>query len=187
MIFTETDLAGAYLIDLEPRTDERGFFARAWCRREFEEHGLSVELVQCNISYSALPGTLRGMHFQMHPHGEAKVVRCTHGELYDVIIDLRPESPTYLQWTGVELNGENRRMLYIPEGFAHGYQTLVAGTEAFYQVSEYYRPEAESGVRWDDPVFSITWPDAERRIISRKDRMWPNYQPVAVAERRVES
>jgi dTDP-4-dehydrorhamnose 3,5-epimerase len=182
MTFTETELRGAYLIDIEPRTDERGFFARAWCQREFEEHQLSPKLVQCNVSYNTLAGTLRGMHFQRHPHAEAKLVRCTRGAIYDVIIDLRPDSPTHMRWIGVELNDTNRRMLYVPEGFAHGYQTLVAGTEAFYQVSEYYMPEAESGVRWDDPAFGISWPDAERRMISPKDQAWPDYHPVQVAE-----
>jgi dTDP-4-dehydrorhamnose 3,5-epimerase len=187
MIFTETELPGAYLIDLEPRTDERGFFARAWCRREFEEHGLSPELVQCNVAYNRLAGTLRGMHFQIPPRPEAKLVRCTRGAIYDVIVDLRPQSPTYMDWIGVELNDENRRMLYVPEGIAHGYQTLLSGTETFYQVSEYYTPEAEGGVRWDDPAFSITWPDAERRIISAKDQAWPDYRPVPAAERGIKS
>jgi dTDP-4-dehydrorhamnose 3,5-epimerase len=183
MIFTETELRDAFLIDLEPRTDDRGFFARVWCRREFEEHGLSTKLVQCNVNYNAMAGTLRGMHFQRQPRAEAKLVRCTRGAIYDVIIDLRPESPTYMRWLGAELTEENRRMLYVPEGFAHGYQTLIAGTEAFYQVSEYYTPEAEGGVRWDDPAFGISWPDAEQRIISAKDQAWPNYQPARVAER----
>jgi dTDP-4-dehydrorhamnose 3,5-epimerase len=187
MTFTETELPGAYLIDLEPRTDERGFFARAWCRREFEEHGLSPQLVQCNVAYNRGAGTLRGMHFQIPPRAEAKLVRCTRGAIYDVIVDLRPQSPTYTHWIGVELNDENRRMLYVPEGVAHGYQTLVSGTETFYQVSEYYTPEAEGGVRWDDPAFNITWPDAERRIISAKDQAWPDYRPVPVAERGIKS
>jgi dTDP-4-dehydrorhamnose 3,5-epimerase len=187
MTFTETALAGAYVIDLERRTDDRGFFARAWCRREFEEHGLSPELVQCNVAYNKVAGTLRGMHYQREPHAEAKLVRCTRGALYDVIIDLRQDSPTYKQWIGVELNDENRRMLYVPEGFAHGYQTLVDGTEAFYQVSEYYTPEAEAGVRWDDPAFGISWPAAERRIISDKDQAWPDYRPTRVVEQGVGS
>lgn len=185
MIFTETSLAGAYLVDLEPHTDERGFFARAWCRREFEEHRLLADLVQCNINHNTLAGTLRGMHFQRHPHAEVKLVRCTRGALYDVIVDLRPESPTHTRWIGVELNAENRRMLYVPEGFAHGYQALVPDTEAFYQVSEYYTPEAEGGVRWDDPAFGIIWPDAEQRIVSTKDQAWPDYQPASIAERSV--
>jgi dTDP-4-dehydrorhamnose 3,5-epimerase len=185
MTFTETSLAGAYLIELEPRTDERGFFARAWCRREFDEHGLSPEMVQCNVSYNTQSGTLRGMHYQRHPHAETKLIRCTSGAIYDVIIDLRPSSPTYTRWIGVELNDANRRMLYVPEGFAHGYQTLVAETEVVYQVSAYYTPEAEGGVRWDDPAFGIVWPGAEQRIISPKDQAWPDFRPEPVAERRL--
>jgi dTDP-4-dehydrorhamnose 3,5-epimerase len=175
MIFTPTKLSGAYVIDLEKREDERGFFARAWCRHEFEEHGLDARLVQCNVSFNHAKGTLRGMHMQQAPHGEAKLVRCTRGAIYDVIIDLRPESPTHRRWLGLELSQENRTMLYVPEGFAHGYQTLSDGAETFYQVSEYYTPGAERGVRWDDPAFAIDWPPEERRVISEKDASWPLY------------
>jgi dTDP-4-dehydrorhamnose 3,5-epimerase len=175
VIFSETELRGAFVVDLEPRGDERGFFARAWCAREFRDHGLSPALVQCNISFNPHRGTVRGMHFQRVPHAEAKLVRCTRGALFDVIIDLRPESPTFKRWTGVELTADNRRALFVPEGFAHGYQTLVADTEAFYQVSEFYAPEAEGGVRWDDPAFGIEWPLATEPVLSDKDRNWPRF------------
>jgi dTDP-4-dehydrorhamnose 3,5-epimerase len=180
VIFTETEVLGAFIIDLERRGDERGFFARAFCRREFEEHGLNPEVVQCNLSLSADIGTLRGMHFQLPPHEEAKLVRCTRGALYDVALDLRPKSPSYLRWVGAELTAENRTMLYVPEGCAHGFQTLATDTEAFYQVSASYAPEAERGVRWDDPAFGIEWPEAAERTLSDKDRAWPDYVPVSV-------
>ena len=177
MIFTETELAGAFTIDLEPHADERGFFARAWCENEFEQHALSTEVVQCSIAYNHAKSTLRGMHYQAAPHAEVKLVRCTRGGVYDVIVDLRPDSPTYLHWIGVELTAENRRTLYVPEGFAHGYQTLADETETYYQVSAFYEPAAQRGVRWDDPAFGIEWPPAERRIIAEKDRAWPDYEP----------
>jgi dTDP-4-dehydrorhamnose 3,5-epimerase len=175
MIFSPTRLEGAYVIDLEPREDERGFFARAWCEREFGEHGLNPRLVQCNLSFNFRKGTLRGMHFQRPPHAEAKLVRCTRGAIYDVVIDLRPNSPTFKEWVGVDLTADNRRMLYVPEGLAHGYQTLVDDTETFYQVSEFYTPDAEAGVRWDDPAFGIEWPDPRGAFLSEKDRSWPDY------------
>jgi dTDP-4-dehydrorhamnose 3,5-epimerase len=175
VIFTETELPGAFIIDVERREDERGFFARAWCEDEFEEHGLSTHVVQCNLAYNRAKDTVRGMHYQAAPHAEVKVVRCTRGAVYDVIVDLRSDSPTFKRWVGVELNAENRRMLYIPEGFAHGYQTLADETETYYQVSAFYEPGAERGVRWDDPAFDIVWPQAERRIISAKDRSWPDF------------
>jgi dTDP-4-dehydrorhamnose 3,5-epimerase len=178
--FEETPVAGAFVIDLEPIGDERGFFSRAFCRREFEEHGLNPDVVQCNLSLSMLAGTLRGMHFQRPPHEEAKLVRCTRGALWDVVLDLRPDSPTYLRWYGVELDPENRRALYVPEGCAHGFQTLVPETEAFYQVSAAYAPTHDAGVRWDDPAFGIEWPDAAERTISDKDLGWPDYEPVRV-------
>jgi dTDP-4-dehydrorhamnose 3,5-epimerase len=177
MIFTETELQGAYLVDVEPKEDDRGFFARAWCRDEFESHGLSTEIAQCNIAYNDRAGTLRGMHFQSHPHAEVKLVRCTRGAVYDVIIDLRPQSPTFMGWLGVELTEESSRMLYVPEGFAHGYQTLVDETETHYQISQAYAPEAAAGVRWDDPAFGIKWPPVEHRIVSSKDRAWPDFAP----------
>ncbi|MGZ8702796.1 MAG: dTDP-4-dehydrorhamnose 3,5-epimerase [Gaiellaceae bacterium] len=178
MIFTETAVAGAFVIDLETRGDERGFFARAFCRSEFEQHGLNPEVVQCNLSLSANAGTLRGLHFQVPPHEEAKLIRCTQGALFDVALDLRPESASYLRWVGVELTAENRRLLYLPEGCAHGFQTLLPNTEVFYQVSAAYAPEAERGFLWDDPAFGIAWPDAAERTISEKDGQWPDYEPV---------
>jgi dTDP-4-dehydrorhamnose 3,5-epimerase len=176
MIFTKGPLEGAVVIDLEKREDDRGFFARAWCEREFADHELATRLVQCNLAFNEAEGTLRGMHYQVAPYGEVKLVRCTRGAIYDVIIDLRPDSPTFKQWMGVELTAENRRMLYVPEGFAHGYQTLVPETEVFYQVSEFYTPEAEGGVRWNDPAFAIEWPDTEVRTISEKDASWPDFR-----------
>jgi dTDP-4-dehydrorhamnose 3,5-epimerase len=177
MIFTPTELDGVFLVDLEPRQDDRGFFARAWCRDEFAEQGLSTELAQCNISFNNRKGTLRGMHFQAAPHAEVKLVRCTRGAIYDVVVDLRPDSPTRERWFGVELTADNRRMLYVPEGFAHGYQTLVDATETFYHVSARYAPHAEGGVRWNDPAFGIEWPDPDRPLMSEKDRAWPDYRP----------
>jgi len=177
VIFNETKVEGAFVIDLEPRGDERGFFARAFCRREFEQRGLNPDVAQCNLSLSAHVGTLRGMHFQRAPHEEAKLVRCTRGSLWDVVLDLRPESRSYLSWYGVELTADNRRMLYVPKGCAHGFQTLAPDTEAFYQVSASYAPEAEGGVRWNDPAFGLEWPEAAERTISAKDLSWPDYQP----------
>jgi dTDP-4-dehydrorhamnose 3,5-epimerase len=174
MRFTETKLKGAYIIEPEPIADERGFFARTFCAREFEAHGLNPRLAQCNISYNARRGTLRGMHYQAAPHQEAKLVRCTMGAIYDVIIDLRPESPTFKHWIAVELTAENRLMLYVPTGFAHGFQTLEDNTEVFYQMSEFYHPECARGVRWDDPAFGIKWPILHP-ILSNKDRSYPNY------------
>jgi dTDP-4-dehydrorhamnose 3,5-epimerase len=177
LIFYKLKLEGAYRIDLEPREDERGFFARAWCQQEFAEHGLETRIVQSNLSYNRYKGTLRGMHYQAPPHEEVKLVRCIRGSILDVIIDLRPDSPTYLQWVGVELTAANRQMLYVPRGFAHGFQTLEDDTEVFYHVSEFYHPEAERGVRWNDPQFGIQWPAVEKRILSPKDQNWPDYVP----------
>jgi len=175
VIFEQTRLQGAFLVDLERREDERGFFARTWCADEFADHGLVNRVVQANVSWNAKPGTLRGMHFQHPPHAETKLVRCTRGGIYDVIVDLRPDSETYKQWLGVELNAENRRALFVPEGFAHGYQTLVPDSEITYQVSAAYAPQAEGGVRWDDPAFGIEWPDAGNALLSDKDRSWPDF------------
>ena len=175
MIFEQTRLQGAFLVDLERREDERGFFARTWCADEFADHGLVNRVVQANVSWNAKQGTLRGMHFQHPPHAETKLVRCTRGGIYDVIVDLRPDSETYKQWLGVELNAENRRALFVPEGFAHGYQTLVPDSEITYQVSAAYAPQAEGGVRWDDPAFGIEWPDAGNALLSDKDRSWPDF------------
>ena len=174
MIFLETPLKDARLIDIEKREDERGFFARAWCRREFAANGLNPGLAQCNISFNPHRGTLRGMHFQDKPFEEAKLVRCTSGSLYDVIIDLRPDSATYLKHLGAVLTAENRRMLYVPEGFAHGFLTLRDATEVFYQITEFYAPEAQRGVRWNDPAFAIDWPE-EPRLISERDRNFPDF------------
>ena len=175
MIFMETRLRGALIIEPERLEDRRGFFARVWCKNEFEMHGLNPQLVQCNISFNETIGTLRGMHYQTAPHEEAKLVRCTRGAIYDVIIDLRRESSTYLEWIGVELTAENRKMLYVPEGFAHGYQTLEDDTEVFYQVSQFYSPESERAVRWDDSTFSIEWRVSDNLMISERDRSWPDY------------
>lgn len=175
MIFSETDLRGAFVIDLERLEDERGSFARAWCRREFEEHGLDTCVAQCNVAFNKRRGTLRGLHYQRTPQAEAKLVRCTKGAVYDVIVDLRPDSPTYMGWLGVELTEESGRMLYVPEGLAHGYQTLVDATETFYQMSQFYAPEMQAGVRWDDPAFGIEWPEVPERVISEKDQSWPDY------------
>ncbi|HXV42374.1 MAG TPA: dTDP-4-dehydrorhamnose 3,5-epimerase [Anaerolineae bacterium] len=174
MIFHETKLKDAYIIEIEKREDERGFFARGWCQHEFEAHGLVPRIVQANISYNKKRGTLRGMHYQIAPYAETKLVRCTRGALYDVIIDLRPASPTYKQWLGVELTAENYKMLYVPEGFAHGFITLEDITEATYQVSQFYTPGAEGGIRYDDPAFGIKWP-VEVQVISAKDQSWPDY------------
>ena len=174
MIFTETKLQGAYLIEPERIADERGFFARTWCRREFAERGLSVELAQCNLSYNPRRGTLRGMHYQAAPDAEIKLVRCTMGAVYDVIVDMRPESPTFRQWVAAELTAENRRILLIPEGFAHGFQTLEDNSEVFYQISAFYAPASARGVRWDDPAFAIDWPPADR-IMSERDRSYPDF------------
>ena len=172
MIFQETKLKGAYIVEPEPHEDSRGFFARTFCAREFRSHGLITEFVQCSVSMSRKRGTLRGMHYQLPPACEAKLVRCTAGALYDVIVDLRPGSPTYRQHIGVELTGLNRRALYVPELFAHGFQTLADNTEVFYQISAYYTPEKATGIRHDDPALGIHWPLPQSEI-SEKDRNWP--------------
>ncbi|MEF3273702.1 MAG: dTDP-4-dehydrorhamnose 3,5-epimerase [Chloroflexus sp.] len=172
MRFIPTELKDAYIIELEPREDNRGFFARVWAKDEFAEHGLVDRVVQMNLSYNRVAGTLRGMHFQHAPYAETKLVRCIRGAIYDVIIDLRPESPTYKRWIGVKLTAANRLALYVPEGFAHGFQTLEDETEVFYQVSQYYTPSAEGGVRFDDPAFGIEWPLPVTEM-SEKDRRWP--------------
>ena len=175
MIFTETILKGAYLIKPQRLEDERGFFARVWCRKEFEAHGLSTDLVQCNVSFNVSKGTLRGMHFQASPHEEAKLVRCTMGAIHDVIIDLRKDSPTYLRHFAEVLSAENRNMFCIPEGFAHGFITLEDRTEVFYQMSAFYNAESARGVRWNDPAFGIRWP-SEVRVISERDRNYPDFR-----------
>lgn len=175
MIFTETHLPGAYLIEPEKLGDDRGFFARTFCRQEFEEHGLNPNVMQCNISFNRRVGTLRGMHYQQAPFAEAKLVRCTAGSIYDVIIDLRATSPSFKRHVAFELSAENRRMLYIPEGFAHGFQTLEDNTEIFYQMSQPYAPDHARGVRWNDPAFGVEWPTAARIVIER-DQQYPDFQ-----------
>ena len=171
MIFTETILKNAYIIELEKREDHRGFFARTWDKKEFEEHNLNSNLVQCNVSFSKKCGTLRGMHYQKKPFEESKVIRCVKGKIFDVIIDLRSSSSTFKKWFGVELTEENYKMLYVPEGFAHGFQTLEDNSEIIYQVSEFYTPKSELGIHWNDPAFNITWP-IEEKIITEKDNSW---------------
>ena len=180
MIFTETKLKGAFIIDLKPIEDHRGFFAVSWSRLDFEEHGLNAEVVQCNLSFSHRAGTVRGMHWQEPPHAQAKLVRCTRGAIHDAIIDLRPGSPTFRQWVGVDLTADNRRMLFVPTGFAHGYQALEHDTEVSYQMSAYYHPASERGVRWDDPAFGLIWP-REVTVISPRDRDYPDFVPGAPA------
>ena len=175
MIFAKTTLEGAFIIEPERIEDERGFFARVWCQREFEAHGLTTRLTQCNISFNTKAGTLRGMHYQADPHAEVKLVRCTAGAIQDVIIDLRPESPTFKQHVAVELSASNRTMLYVPEGFAHGYLTLEDNTEVFYQVSAFYAPAYARGVRWNDPAFAIEW-RGEARVMTERDRTYPDFE-----------
>jgi len=176
MIFRETILKGAFVIEMEKFEDKRGFFARAWCQKEVEANGLVSRVVQTNISFNKKRGTLRGMHYQVAPYEQIKLVRCTRGVIYDVIIDLRPDSPTFRKWTGVELTAENYTMLYVPENFAHGFQTLEDNTEVTYQVSQFYSPESERGVRYDDPVFQVEWP-LPVEVISEKDIAWPYCSP----------
>ncbi|MCB4364491.1 dTDP-4-dehydrorhamnose 3,5-epimerase [Hydrogenophaga taeniospiralis] len=173
MIFTETKLSGAYIIDLEKRGDSRGFFARSFCQDEFERHGLVNKVVQTNVSLSKHQGTLRGMHYQESPYAETKLVRCTQGAIYDVIVDIRPESPTFKQWIGVELSSSNHRMLFVPQHFAHGFITLVDDSEVTYQVSQVYHPGSERGIRYNDPALGIVWPQ-EVKVISDKDASWPD-------------
>jgi dTDP-4-dehydrorhamnose 3,5-epimerase len=175
MIFLEAPLRGAYVIEVEKHEDERGFFARSWCAREFAAKGLDHDLVQCNVSFNKVKGTLRGLHYQPPPHAEVKLVRCTKGSILDVIVDLRKDSSTFLKWFAIELTAANHRMLYIPKLFAHGFQTLEDDTEIFYQMSEYYEPAASKGLRWDDPKLSINWPDAGRTM-SQKDQAYPNLE-----------
>lgn len=176
MQFTETKLDKAYVIDLETNNDSRGFFARSFCKKEFLKNGIDFDIAQCNISFNEKKGTLRGMHYQTHPNEEAKLLMCTRGSIYDVIIDLRPESKSYLQWEAIVLSRKNKKMLFIPEGFAHGFQTLEDKTEVFYQMNEFYVPETARGVRWNDPEFAITWPEDER-VISIKDQNIADYRP----------
>src|SRR5215472_2631333 len=181
MIFTKTRFDGAWLIDIEPKEDERGFFARTWCRREFAAHGLDTEIAQASLSYNRQQGTVRGLHFQLPPHGETKIVRCIRGAIFDAIVDLRPRSRTFLRWQGFELTADNREALYIPQGFAYGFQTLTKDVEIAYQISAFYAPEAAAGYRYDDPAFGIAWP-LPVTMISERDLGWPafNVGPPAV-------
>jgi dTDP-4-dehydrorhamnose 3,5-epimerase len=174
VIFSETALTGAWIVDVERVEDARGFFARSWCERDFAAHGLNARVVQCNVSFNKRRGTLRGMHYQAAPHREAKLIRCTRGAVHDVIIDLRADSATYKRHVAVVLDAESRRMLYVPEGFAHGFQTLEDDTEVFYQMSAFYAPDHARGVRWNDPAFGIQWPEAERTI-SQRDQAYPDF------------
>jgi dTDP-4-dehydrorhamnose 3,5-epimerase len=176
MIFTETKLPGVYVIEPELRQDERGFFARTWCQNEFALRSLQTPWVQCNISFNKRRGTLRGLHYQAAPDEETKLVRCTMGAIYDVIVDLRADSPTFRHWFAVELTAQNRRMLFIPAGFAHGFQTLTDESEVFYHMSAFYAPDSARGVRWDDPAFGIAWP-AANPIMSQRDRGFPDFLP----------
>jgi dTDP-4-dehydrorhamnose 3,5-epimerase len=176
MIFTETNLQGAVVIDLEEIADERGFFARAFSKEEFEAAGLMASFVEANLSYTRRRGTIRGLHYQEPPFAEDKLFRCIRGSFVDVVVDVRPESSTYKQWTSVELSAGTRRMMYVPRGCANGYQALEDDTEALYWVSNVYAPEAERGIRWNDPTFEISWPEALNVILSDKDRSWPDFE-----------
>jgi dTDP-4-dehydrorhamnose 3,5-epimerase len=180
MIFSETKLPGVFVVEPEKFKDVRGFFTQSWSARAFAAHGLNADMAECNISFNERRGTLRGMHFQHAPYEQAKLVRCTRGAIYDVAIDLRPKSATFMQWVAVELTADSHRMLYVPKGFAHGFQTLQDETEVFYQTSDVYAPEYADGVRWDDPAFGVEWPAAERTIIER-DRSYPNFSWPAVS------
>ncbi len=175
MRFQETTLPGVFLVSSEGLEDDRGWFARTFCRREFARQGLNPRVAQCNLSRNRKKGTLRGMHYQEAPHGEAKLIYCLRGSLYDVAVDLRRDSPTFRQWEAFVLRADEPRFLYLPEGTAHGFQTLEDDTEVFYQMSAFYHPESGRGVRWDDPAFGIVWPPVEQRIISQKDQTWPDF------------
>ena len=175
MIFNETRLKGVFLIEIEKNEDDRGFFARSYCFREFEKYGLNPRVVQCNMSYNTKKGTLRGMHYQVAPHDEAKLVRCTMGSIYDVIIDLRRGSTTFKNHLGVKLSAVDRKMIFVPEGFAHGFITLQDNTEVFYQMSEFYAPDSARGFRWNDPAFQVEWPLVPA-VISERDRTYPNFE-----------
>jgi dTDP-4-dehydrorhamnose 3,5-epimerase len=174
MIFHETKLKGVFEIHLEPKADDRGSFARSFCRQEFEQHGLNPTIVQCSVSFNEKKGTLRGLHYQADPHPETKLLRCTQGAIYDVVVDLRPSSPTFKDWIGVILTAVHRHMIYVPKGCAHGFLTLEDRSEIFYQMSEIYYPELSRGARWDDPAFHIDWP-AQPVIMSDRDRSYPDF------------
>jgi len=173
--FVETTLPGVFLIESEAHVDERGMFMRTWCEREFAEHGIAMTVRQCSLSVNRRRGTLRGMHYQAPPHAEARLVRCTAGAIFDVIVDLRPDSKSFRRWLGVELTRENRKMAYIPRGCAHGFLTMVDDVEVFYQMSEFYSPSHAQGVRWNDPAFAIEWP-GEVMVISERDRNYPDFR-----------
>ena len=175
MTFHETKISGVFEIRVEPKRDERGFFARTWCQKEFEDHGLDPSQVQCSVSFNTRQGTLRGMHYQIAPFPETKVVRCTLGAIYDVVLDLRPQSSTFREWIAVTLTAEDRNMVYVPKGCAHGFLTLKDKTEVFYQISEFYNAESARGVRWDDPAFRIAWPE-KVEVISERDRTYPDFE-----------
>lgn len=177
MKFIPIPLKGAYIIELEKKGDERGFFGRTYCEKEFQQAGLDNHFVQINNSLSSQKGTLRGMHYQMHPHSETKIVRCIKGALYDVVLDLNTNSPTFGQSYGVELSDDNRKMMYVPKGFAHGFLTIQDETEAFYLVSEFYAPQSERGIRWNDPKFGIKWP-FDPVVVSDKDKNHPLFDPL---------
>ncbi len=181
MKFIPLPLDGAYLIEPEPHEDERGSFARTWCVREFAAHGLVATVAQCSTSFNRRRGTMRGMHYQVAPHGEVKVVRATRGAIHDVIVDLRPDSPTYLHSYGTRLDENNRHSLYIPEGCAHGFLTLEDNSEVFYQISQFYEPSASRGVRWNDPAFKIPWPGSVR-VISERDESYPDFRPEGMVQ-----
>ena len=175
MEFLKTKLPGVFEIRIEAKPDERGFFARTWCRKEFEAQGLAGNLVQCSLSFNKRKGTLRGMHHQIAPNQETKLIRCTQGAIYDVVLDLRPQSPAFKDWVGVELTAGKRNMMYVPQGCAHGFLTLEDQSEVTYQMSEFQNPESARGVRWDDPAFQIKWP-AKVEVISERDRSYPDFQ-----------
>jgi dTDP-4-dehydrorhamnose 3,5-epimerase len=182
MVFNETKLKGAFVIEIQKAEDERGYFGRAWCRREFEEHGLDAHLAQCNVSFSVKQGTLRGMHYQDPPFAETKLVRCTAGAVYDVAVDLRPDSATFMQWTAATLTADNGKMMYVPKGFAHGFLTLADNCGVFYQTTEFFAPDHYRGVRWNDPRLKIAWP-GEVTVIAKRDAEWEpcdsaNFEPL---------
>ena len=181
MIFTESILKDAFTVDLQKVEDGRGFFARMWCSKEFQDHGLKSSFVQINQSFNNDRGVIRGLHYQAEPYQEAKLFRCTRGSIYSVIIDLRPESPSHLQWAGFKLSAENRKMLYVPENFANGYQALSDNTEVFYLTSQFYSPDSEKGIRYEDPAFKIDWPLKDDLVVSEKDSSWADYSPLSAS------
>ena len=174
LIFSPTKLEGAFIIQPEKMEDSRGFFCRIWCQEDFKARGLNPSLAQCSISFNPSTGTLRGMHYQVPPHEEVKLVRCTQGAIFDVIIDLRPKSPTFKQWVAETLTCNNYKIMYVPKGFAHGFQTLAPNTEVFYQMSDAHASKSARGIRWNDPIFGITWPKTHSRIISSRDNEYPD-------------